>query len=109
MNSKTGWIDRSELRAVLITFFRQGVLYPSRFTFWKYHFGALLKFPRRLRYFISACIVGEHYYEYRQTISDELESQMAEIPSSVSPSYAQHMFKTVGNGAPLPQMPHRSQ
>lgn len=78
----------SELRAVFITLFRQGVLYPSRLTFWKFFFRGLLRFPKRFRYFLSACIVAEHYYEYRQTIRDELESQLAESPSSESPSYA---------------------
>jgi radical SAM superfamily enzyme YgiQ (UPF0313 family) len=62
----------SELKAVFVTLFRQGVLYPSRFFFWKCFFKALVKIPGRFRYFISACIVAEHYYEYRQTIEDEL-------------------------------------
>jgi radical SAM superfamily enzyme YgiQ (UPF0313 family) len=88
----------SELRAVLIAFFRQGVLYPSRFTFWKLLFRAMLKFPQRLRYFISACIVGEHYYAYRQTIREELESQLADISSSESPSSKDRIMKAVGTG-----------
>jgi len=67
----------SELRAVFITLFRQGLLYPSRLTFWKFFLRGLLRFPQRFRYFLSACVVGEHYYEYRRTIEIELETQLA--------------------------------
>ncbi|MFH0823503.1 MAG: B12-binding domain-containing radical SAM protein [Pseudomonadota bacterium] len=67
----------SELRSVFITIFRQGVLYPSRLTFWKCFFKGLLRFPERFRYFLSACVVAEHYYDYRRTIEVELETQLA--------------------------------
>lgn len=72
----------SEVRAFLITLVRQGLLYPSRVTFWKYFWKALFKFPDRFRFFLAACVVAEHYYEYRHTIRAELETQIAVIPSS---------------------------
>lgn len=68
----------SELKAVFIALFRQGVLDPSRFTFWKFFFKALVRFRGRFRYFISACVVAEHYYEYRGTIQNELETQLSD-------------------------------
>jgi radical SAM superfamily enzyme YgiQ (UPF0313 family) len=71
-----------ELKAVSVTLFRQGVLYPSRFTFWKFFWKALFKFPRRFRFFLSAFIVAEHYYEYCHTIRAQLEAQVADIPLS---------------------------
>jgi radical SAM superfamily enzyme YgiQ (UPF0313 family) len=84
----------SELRAVLITLFRQGVLYPSRFTFWKYFIRGLTKFPLRFRYFLSACVVAEHYYEFRHTIKEELEAQMAQVPSSEPSPYVKDVLES---------------
>jgi radical SAM superfamily enzyme YgiQ (UPF0313 family) len=71
-----------ELKAVFVTLFRQGVLQSSRFTFWKFFWKALTKFPQRFRFFLSACIVAEHYYEYCHTIRAELAVQVADIPLS---------------------------
>jgi len=68
-----------ELRAVLITFFRQGVLYPSRRQFWKYLVLALVKFPRRLPHYVTGCIMAEHYFGYVRTIREKLEGQMEQL------------------------------
>ncbi len=84
----------SELRAVFITLFRQGALYPSRATFWKYFLKALVRFPERFRYFLSACVVAEHYYEYRLTIENKLETQMAHCVSMEALSDFERMSKT---------------
>jgi radical SAM superfamily enzyme YgiQ (UPF0313 family) len=65
-----------EIRAVAITLFRQGVLYPSRFKFWKYLLAAFWKFPARIHHYFASCIVAEHYYEYRRTIQKELENRL---------------------------------
>lgn len=65
-----------ELRAVFTTLVRQGILYPSRFKFWKYLFSALWNFPSRFRFFIGTCVTAEHYYEYRRTIRKELETRL---------------------------------
>jgi radical SAM superfamily enzyme YgiQ (UPF0313 family) len=91
-----------ELKAVLLTLFRQGVLYPSRFTFWKYFWKALIKFPRRFRLFLSACIVAEHYYEYRETIQAELAAQVADIPLSESLCCIKPVLETEPAKAPAP-------
>jgi radical SAM superfamily enzyme YgiQ (UPF0313 family) len=69
-----------EIRAVLIAFFHQGVVHPSRFKFWKYLFLTLFKRPDRFRQFMSACVVAEHYYEYRGTIRELLEEQLNAPP-----------------------------
>ena len=69
----------SEILAVLTTLLRQGVLYPSRWTFWRYFIAGLLKFPKRIRHFISYCVVLEHYYEYRQTIKENLAARVRGI------------------------------
>jgi hypothetical protein len=67
-----------EIRAVAVTTFRQGVLYSSRWSFWKDLLFLLVKAPARARTFITACILGEHLFEFRDTVKSELESQLRE-------------------------------
>ncbi len=66
----------SEVRAVLITIFRQGLLAPSRLHFWKYLFKALWNYPKRVDRFLTACVVAEHYYEFSRNICGILRSQV---------------------------------
>lgn len=65
----------SEIRAVLIALFRQGVVYSSRWKFWKFLAAAVLKFPSRLPHFFASLVTAEHYFEYRQTIKDRLHEE----------------------------------
>ncbi len=69
----------SEIRAVLITLFRQGVLYKSRWKFWKYFFSSLVRFPDRSRQYLASCVTGEHYFEFRHTVKRELEAELEHI------------------------------
>lgn len=62
----------AELKCALITIFRQGILYPSRWTFGKLLLKALVRFPARIPDYIAACAMGEHYFEYRRTIRSQL-------------------------------------
>ena len=66
----------SEVRAVIITMFRQGVLYPSRLKFWKYLILGLVKFPKRIQHYFTGCIMAEHYFDYRRTIRKEIQAQL---------------------------------
>jgi radical SAM superfamily enzyme YgiQ (UPF0313 family) len=68
-----------ELWAALIIFFRQGVLYPSRWKFWKCVLVGLVRFPRRLPHFVTGCIMAEHYFNYVRTIREKLQEQMEQI------------------------------
>ncbi len=65
-----------ELRAVLITFIRQGILYPSRRKFWKSLFRLMRQRPEGLVKFLVYCMKAEHYLEFRQTIASKLRPQM---------------------------------
>jgi radical SAM superfamily enzyme YgiQ (UPF0313 family) len=84
----------NEIRAVLITFFRQGIIAPSRFTFWKYLTKMLLHHPDKTRRFVSALVVAEHYYEYRRTIKTELESQLMEVAGCEAYFTADSLIRT---------------
>lgn len=76
-----------ELRAVLITTLRQGLLYPSRNVFWKYFFKALWNFPSRFDRYITACVEAEHYFDFRQTIYREIEFQMHSMDEQTKSRY----------------------
>ncbi len=93
-----------EVRALLTTFFRQGVLYPSRKQFWKTLFTAARKIPERLPFFLSLCVELEHYTEYRHTIARELRRQMAELPSQPAGAKTAELRSA---DRLLSQMPHK--
>ncbi len=77
-----------ELRAVLIVLAKQGIMYSSRRKFWKYLFRALTEFPWYLGRYLSYCVMGEHYFEYRQTIKSALTIQMQALNADANPSEA---------------------
>jgi radical SAM superfamily enzyme YgiQ (UPF0313 family) len=66
-----------EVRAVIKTLWRQGVVYSSRWTFWKMLFKGLLNFPKRMDTFFYYCVALEHYEEYRHTIKEQLTGKVA--------------------------------
>jgi hypothetical protein len=72
--------SRHEIRAVLMSFFRQGIVRPSRFKFWMVMLKALLRFPERMPGLISTCIKGEHFFKYRETIATTLRRRLREMP-----------------------------
>lgn len=65
----------SELRAVTITLFRQGVIHPSRWLFWKLLLTALIRFPGRIHHFFAYCVLAEHYSQYRATIRKHFQGK----------------------------------
>jgi len=70
-----------EVRAVAMAGFRQLVLSPDRWTFLRMFLKAIVRFPRRLPDYLTLCVTGEHYFEYRTTI----RRQMA---AAVRPAFA---------------------
>jgi len=85
----------SELRALLIVFIKQGIIYPSRRKFWKYLFRALTEFPWYLNYYFSYCVMAEHYFEYRQTIKSALIIQMQALNAAADPSEGRSISATL--------------
>ncbi len=72
-----------ELKTVLAMMFRQGILYSSRWVFWKSLLTLLVKKPVRLKNFFTYCVRLEHYTEYAATIGRALREQLAEQRESV--------------------------
>ncbi len=62
-----------ELKAVINIIIKQGFRYPSRWKFWKYVLMALFRFPkRRFDQFLATCVLGEHYFQFRNEVRDKL-------------------------------------
>ena len=66
------------IRAMLIIFWRQGVLRKTRWTFWRYLVHIMQAKPRNWQYYLSICALGEHFLEYRQLVRQQIEQQLDE-------------------------------
>ncbi len=91
-----------ELRATAITIFRNGIVYSTRFLFWKYFFKALWKFPTRFDRFLVSLIVAEHYYDFKNKIRSGIQSQLTELSPELRNNFYVKL-KTVPECEPLPQ------
>lgn len=73
MNGPSGDHSSSKLSmedviGTLIIVFKQGVAYPSRWTFWKLLFKVVKSCPRRLGLFVRYCGFGIHFEAFRRNI-----------------------------------------
>ena len=91
-----------ELRAAAITIFRNGIVYPTRFLFWKYFFKALWKFPTRFDRFLVSLIVAEHYYDFKNNIRRGIKSQLTELSPELRANFYVKL-KTIPEYEPLLQ------
>jgi radical SAM superfamily enzyme YgiQ (UPF0313 family) len=66
------------IRAMLIIFWRQGVLRKTRSTFWRYLIHIMQAKPKNWQYYLSICALGEHFLEYRQLVDQQIKAQLAE-------------------------------
>ncbi len=75
--------SKNELRAVIIALFKHGFVYSARGRFWKLFFSALFKFPSRIHLFLTYCVMGEHFYEYRNDVKTQLQPQLDKAGEAV--------------------------
>jgi len=66
-----------EVKCLVVTLIRQGLIYPSRRKFWKSLFTLMRNKPERLVNFFTYCVRAEHYSQFRQIIGGQLEEQLA--------------------------------
>jgi len=66
----------AQLRALLLTLGRQGILNPSRWTFWRYFFKGIWSFGDRFEYFVHALILFEHHSDFRETIVKNIAKEL---------------------------------
>ena len=67
------------IRALLIIFWRQGVVRKSRWKFWIYLYNISKHNPKVWDHYLTICGYFEHFYEYRQIVRDQIEAQLAEF------------------------------
>ena len=69
-------IDRTTLRAMLLIFWRQGIVRKTRWTFWRYLFHMYRAKPKLWGSYLSMCALGEHFLAYRELVRDKIEAQL---------------------------------
>ncbi|WP_199247251.1 B12-binding domain-containing radical SAM protein [[Phormidium] sp. ETS-05] len=72
-------INWKTIRALAIIFWRQGVLRETRWKFWIYLYNIIKHNPKVWDHYISICAYFEHFYEYRQIVRNQIETQLAEF------------------------------
>jgi len=71
-------LELVEIRAVLKIFWLQGVKRNTRFQFWRQFFAIMRHNPAVFVPYLSNCALIEHFIQYRKTVWDEVEAQLAQ-------------------------------
>ncbi|WP_017662306.1 B12-binding domain-containing radical SAM protein [Baaleninema simplex] len=74
--SKRGNVAWKDIRALLTIAWRQGVLRPTRWTFWRYLADVYFKKPRLVISYLATCALSEHFIEYREMVRHNIEAQL---------------------------------
>lgn len=77
-NRKSRGINLTTLRAMLLIFWRQGIVRKTRWTFWKYLFHMYYAKPKLWQSYLSLCALGEHFLVYRELVKEKIEFQLQE-------------------------------
>jgi len=71
-------LDLVEMKAVLTICWRQGIKRSTRFQFWGQLFSIIRRNPKMFVPYLSNCALLEHFIQYRQSVREEVEAQLAE-------------------------------
>jgi hypothetical protein len=71
------WTD---LRALLIVIWRQGIKRDTRWRFWRSLLKVALGNPAVLEQFLVTLAHNEHFLEYRSVVTREIQDQLAALP-----------------------------
>lgn len=69
----------TDLRALSIVIWRQGVKRNTRLRFWRYMWGMARQNPTLLEQFLVVLAHNEHFLEYRGIVQDEIRKQLASL------------------------------
>jgi hypothetical protein len=70
----------TDIRALSIVIWRQGVKRNTRFRFWKSLATIAMRNPQLLEQFLVVLAHNEHFQEYRGVVTKEIEDQMQALP-----------------------------
>ena len=65
------------IRALSLLLWKQGVLAPVRWLFWRNLIRVLIKKPRELEIYLTLCAYLEHFSEYRFIVREQINIQLA--------------------------------
>jgi radical SAM superfamily enzyme YgiQ (UPF0313 family) len=79
------WTD---VRALAIVVWRQGIKRDTRGRFWRYMLGIARQNPAQLEQFLVVLAHNEHFMEYRSVVTHEIEDQLKTLPPELPPASA---------------------
>ena len=71
----------TDIRALSIVVWRQGIKRSTRFRFWRYMVGMAIHNPALLEQFLVVLAHNEHFQEYRGVVTREIQEQLSELPA----------------------------
>jgi radical SAM superfamily enzyme YgiQ (UPF0313 family) len=77
------WTD---VRALAIVIWRQGIKRDTRGRFWRYMFGIARHNPAQLEQFLVVLAHNEHFLEYRSVVTAEIQEQLKTLPPELPPA-----------------------
>jgi radical SAM superfamily enzyme YgiQ (UPF0313 family) len=75
-------VNTQNLRAMLLIFWKQGIVRRSRWRFWRNLFGIIRVNSRAVGSYLSGCAQGEHFLDYRQRVKRTIRAQLAQRQKS---------------------------
>ena len=73
------WTD---LRALAIVVWRQGIKRSTRWKFWHHLFSIIKQNPAVWEHYLTICAHNEHFMEYRQIVRDQIQEQLVQLQAS---------------------------
>jgi radical SAM superfamily enzyme YgiQ (UPF0313 family) len=73
------WPEWTDLRALGIVIWRQGVQRSTRWKFWHHLFSIIKNNTPVWEHYLTVCAHNEHFLEYRQIVRREIEEQLREF------------------------------
>jgi len=70
------------IRALGLLLWKQGVVPPTRWLFWRNLIQVLIKKPRQLEIYLTLCAYLEHFTEYRFIVREQINTQLANYIAS---------------------------
>ncbi len=80
LNMKFTFPDLTDLKALAIVIWRQGIKRSTRWLFWQNIFGILRHNPAVLTNYLLSCAHNEHFLYYRDIVRQQIEFQLLAIP-----------------------------
>lgn len=70
-------VGRRELRAAVTILWRQGIVRPTRFRFWRNLILMAVRNPAVLKSYLGTCAQFEHFGAFREIVRSDIEAQLA--------------------------------